>query len=128
MAVARHEEDRTFSQVLRDEVKAADGIDGRYTGGGFYHEPIVRLAARFPRRQLLFIRTEDLRTRHETTMTEVHRFLGVAPDPVPLARQLLAGLGPPMAKSDRGLLVELYGDEVSKLETFLGWDLSDWRT
>jgi hypothetical protein len=127
MAVERGLEARSFSEALRQDAAAEDGADGDYTAGGFYMAPIRDVSRHFPRQQLLFLRSEELRQHHHETMTTVLEFLGVDPSPIPEPRQLLKGSGPPMAAADRRLLVDMYRAEVGALEDFFGWDLATWR-
>lgn len=128
MAVARGNENRPFGLALREDLGAHGGAEGTYTAGGFYLRCIRALLKHFPRRQMLFLRSEDLRNRHEETVRTAYRFLGVDPDPVPEQRMLLTGPGPPMAADDRRSLVRLYEAEVRALEGFTGWNLRGWRT
>ena len=127
MLVARGLEDRPFAAVVRDDLAADGGQEGTYTAGGFYLRYIRALLERFPRRQILFLRSEDLRNRHLETLRTTYSFLGVDPDFAPDRRMLLTGPGPPLPAADRRTLVDLYVDEVRALEEFLGWELAEWR-
>lgn len=127
MAVQRNQESRTFFEVLRLDAQADEGREGAYTAGGFYLEPIKNLLGLFPRGQMLFVRSEELRCRHRCTMEVVHRFLGVDAEPIPESGELLAGSGPPMAARERRLLVTMHEAEIGHLEDLLDWDLSAWR-
>lgn len=127
MAVARGLEDRPFDLVLRDDLGLDGGTEGTYTAGGFYLHCIHRLLERFPRRQVLFLRSEDLRDRHRETMRTAYAFLGVDPDFAPEQRMLLMGPGPPLPAAYRRTLVRLYDGEIRALGDFLGWELDEWR-
>jgi hypothetical protein len=128
MMVARGVEDRPFGVALREDLEADGGAEGIYTAGGFYLRYIRGLLERFPKRQLLLLRSEDLRRRHRETVRTAYSFLGVDPDFAPEPRMLLTGSGPPLAMADRRTLVLLYEGEIRALESFLGWELGDWRS
>ena len=127
MAVARGLERRPFDLALREDLALDGGREGTYTAGGFYLPCIRGLLERFPRRQLLFLRSEDLRDHHLQTLRTAYAFLGVDPEFAPEQRMLLTGPGPPLPAADRRRLVDLYEDEVRALEEFLGWELAAWR-
>ncbi len=134
MRVGRGEEERSFTQAVGEEVaflEQPDEGDGPpqadYLGSGFYMAAIRELLRSFPREQLLLLRSEKLRSEHHRTLEEVHAFLDVRPGHVPEPKSVLAGSGRRMDETDRGVLVDLYREEVGELEQFTGWDLSGWR-
>jgi hypothetical protein len=51
--------------------------DFSYVSRGFYHQQIARFLECFPREQMLFLLSEDLKARPEETLATVHRFLGL---------------------------------------------------
>jgi hypothetical protein len=98
-----------------------------YVDRGAYASQIRRMLRHFPREQMLFLRTKDLRERHEETLVHVHRFLGV--DPVAQPRRAVnARHYAPMREADRRHLLRRFAKEVDELERLLGWDCSAWRT
>lgn len=99
-----------------------------YLSRGFYSEQLRRLWSFFPREQTLILHQEQLLEDPSTTLSRVHRFLGV--DPQPPTQTLRANSGSyasPMDPSLRAELQELFNPEISQLEQMLGWDLSHWR-
>lgn len=53
--------------------------DFSYVSRGFYHRQISRFLECFPRERMLFLLSEDLKTRPAETLAEVRRFLGLPP-------------------------------------------------
>jgi hypothetical protein len=97
-----------------------------YTDRGFYCEQIRRLWRFFPREQTFFLKTEDLRTRHEETLNHLFDFLGVRRQPVEPQVVDTSPSSSTMDVADRARLAELYEHEVRQLERLLDWDCRDW--
>ena len=62
-----------------------------YVERGFYGEQAERLLGLFPREQLLFLRSEDLRRQGGATLDRVRDFLGLAPAATPASRESHVG-------------------------------------
>ncbi|MGZ5987061.1 MAG: sulfotransferase domain-containing protein, partial [Caulobacteraceae bacterium] len=62
-----------------------------YVERGFYGEQIERLLEVFPREQLLVLRSQDLRADPAATLASVRRFLGLAMNGPPVAREVHVG-------------------------------------
>ncbi|WP_337186761.1 sulfotransferase domain-containing protein [Phenylobacterium sp.] len=62
-----------------------------YVERGFYGEQAERLLSLFPREQLLFLRSEDLRRQAGGTLDRVRHFLGLRPAAAPPARESHVG-------------------------------------
>ena len=62
-----------------------------YVERGFYGEQAERLLALFPRQQLLFLTSEDLRRDPGATLRQVRAFLGLKRAPTPTPREVHVG-------------------------------------
>lgn len=62
-----------------------------YVERGFYGEQAERLLDLFPREQLLFLKSDDLRGAPEPTLARVRAFLGLPPAPAPAPREVHVG-------------------------------------
>lgn len=99
-----------------------------YADRGFYAEQMERVFRCFPREQVHAIKFEDFRHDAQRTIDAVCNFLGIEPQKklnnvetgsTPYARQMTA--------SERQYLVDLYKNDIDRLEQLLGWDCSDWK-
>lgn len=66
-----------------EPIETAVFRDPSYINCSRYALQVGRYLDRFPREQLLIIKSEDLRWRRAETLRRVHRFLGVDPDVLP---------------------------------------------
>lgn len=127
MRVERFGETQSFSEAVRNP---SGGPRRSYVERGLYAAQIERLAAAFPDRQLLFLRSEDLRNNHRDVLDAICRFLGVdrfAPYPQPAIVNLVAGASqPPMTEDDRAFLARIYRDDTLRTQALTGLDLSRW--
>lgn len=98
-----------------------------YADRGFYSQQITRLLQYFPREQMLFLKTEELREEHERTLQRVCAFLGV--DAFPACKQeiVFSHEYDPMPPADWARLQDIFAREYAALEQLLGWDCSAWR-
>lgn len=137
MRVARGQESLPFRDALAcepDRLAAAAGdfrlasplVRHSYVSRGLYAEQIRRLLRFFHREQVLVLRSDHLRDRHEETLSRVHSFLGLSGRALPEPRRVLVGEGPPMRAEDRAYLRDVFAPSVRELEQLLEWDLSEW--
>jgi hypothetical protein len=84
------------------------------------------MLAHFDRRQLLFLRTEDLAARPTALTDQVTAFLGLSPAPKDVALTPPSD-HPPMDATDRRFLHAIYEPELDRLEALLDWDCTAWR-
>jgi hypothetical protein len=95
---------------------------------GFYASQLERVFALFPREQVLLIKYEDFRRDYASTINGVFDFLGVRR--LTNLRNKEQNAGPYQRKitaEERAYVAHLFDDEITRLETMLGWDCSDWR-
>ncbi len=98
-----------------------------YLDRGFYARQLRRLFAVVPRRQVLVLRSEELRRDHYATLRRVFEFLSVDPG-VRVEPAVIHGRtyeAPLPADLERALMAH-FADDIRDLEKLLGWDLSDW--
>lgn len=80
-----------------------------YVERGFYGELAERLLGLFPRDQLLFLTSDDLRANPAATLARVRTFLGLPPAPPPKAREVHVG-------RDMAYPSELTAEDVAHLQ------------
>lgn len=97
-----------------------------YFDRGLYTKQIKRFLKYFPKDQMLFIKTKNLKTNHHQVLKKTFKFIGVTSDYKIAPQEVSAQNYPPMSKQDRSRLVAMYNKEISSLEKLLSWDLSDW--
>jgi len=133
MEFGRGTETLRFSDAIRVGRSRFTGCQHRlfsYVERGFYSEQVDRLASFFPAAQLLFLRTEDLRQRHRTTLDRVCDFIGVGRfakyPPAARVLPLEPASVPPPADTDLSYLHDLYFDDIERTARLTGLDLSAW--
>jgi hypothetical protein len=134
METGRHWDSASFPEAIATEAQRCREALPRqhrvfsYVSRGFYSEQLRRLWSFFPQEQTLIMRQEELLEDPSGTLSRVHHFLGVEPQPP--AKPLRANSGhytSPMDPAIRIQLQQLFDPEISQLEQLLGWDLSHWR-
>ena len=130
----RKQEDLGFLEAIREEknrLRAVLPLQLRrhsYLDRGFYFEQIERVFRLFPRAQVRVIKFEEFRQRTAEVVNDVFRFLGVSPLPnVRNREQNRIRYERRMTPQERQYLVDIYRDDISRLEELLGWDCSDWK-
>lgn len=134
MQRSRGNEPLSFAEALKaepDRLETASPVTQRrhsYVSRGFYAQQLARLFARFPRDQVLVLRSDRLRNEFAAVVMEVLDFLGLEPSGRIEARNAHEGAyDAPLSADDRAWLVERYDADLSELEKLLGWDLAAWR-
>jgi hypothetical protein len=93
---------------------------------------VVRLLKHFPRDQLLFLKSEDLLSRHVDILGQVTDFLDVSPIGQIQKRtdnarpSMVTGLTP--LKKDRDFAVRILQQDLDKFSILTGLDVADWPT
>jgi len=98
-----------------------------YVQRGFYHHQITRLFSLFPPEQCLILRNRDLRGIHAQTLQKIFGFLGVSRIDPPEPEVVHTRSYPPIPPAADRMLRLLYRRDITRLETLLGWDCSDWK-
>jgi hypothetical protein len=95
---------------------------------GLYHAQLQRMLEAFPERQVRVYWYEDYRTRPMQMLAEIFEFLGVNPAfrPDMSKRYLESQTAISLEPQDRDLLTQFYRDDIEKLASLLGRDLSHW--
>jgi hypothetical protein len=118
--------------VAAEPARLAAGPSGQcrvysYLDRGFYARQLRRLFRVVPHRQVLVLRSEDLRRDHHATLRRIFAFLGVDPgvriEPAVIHERAYEAPLPGGLKRE---LTERFADDIRDLERMLGWDLSDW--
>ena len=102
-----------------------------YFSRGLYAQHLARFFDRFPRKQILVLRYEDLASRVERVAAAFHRFLGVVDMPATalgLGRinEAAAALSEPLSLALRRRLARCYRAPNVKLTALLGPDFELW--
>jgi hypothetical protein len=129
MEVTRKKEIMSFGQAIREgrERNSSQHRVFSYVERGFYSKQIQRVLSHFPREQVLFLKTEDLREKHARTLNSVCAFLGVgAFDTMPLGAyvNVRRSHAAPMDEVDRAYLADLFRDDIKTTEQMTGLSLA----
>lgn len=122
----------SFDEAVRHELRETQEVGERldkvhsFLHRGFYAPQIQALWSRFGRDQVLVFKHADLLLKHEETLMRVFAFLGVPHASVPLQSVHIGSYESGMSPSTRTDLLQMYRDDVLKLERLLGWDCADW--
>ncbi|MGK7909988.1 MAG: sulfotransferase domain-containing protein [Synechococcus sp.] len=98
-----------------------------YIDRGFYCQQLERIWCFFPKRQTYIIKSENLRENPIETLREIASFLGV--DDFSDVACIDAHSIPyttEMTEREYQYLVDVFSDEIQRLEKILGWDCSSW--
>lgn len=98
-----------------------------YIDRGYYTRQIRRMSIYFPREQMLFLKTEDLRENHQESLSKVFDFLGVEAYGAIRKSIVFSKEYSPMAPKDKRYLVNKFHMEIKALERLLSWDCSTWK-
>jgi hypothetical protein len=100
-----------------------------YVSRGFYFRQIERFRQRFPASQIHVLTTEDLWNRHDESLKDIYRFLGIKNlEFLPPQKRVFSGDTRPVVPPGLRLFLRLFfRREVGRLEAMLGRDLSAWK-
>jgi len=103
-----------------------------YVERGFYAEQVRRVLALFPREQVLFLLSHNLRDHHSSTLARIAAFLNISPFPETGPKREHAhpdiALPSTVTKEDRALIAGLVRDDVRAFARLTGLDVNDWKT
>jgi hypothetical protein len=138
MEYARGQETLPFSEAIR---AGRDRMNGRpelgperrtysYIERGLYADQVERARIFFPREQLLFLRSEDLRDDRTATLARIATFLGIARFPATTERHGDARAEPSCTMkppdADRMFIGTLVRDDLRRFATLTDLDISAW--
>jgi hypothetical protein len=132
MEKQRKTEPLSFSDAIRTEEKrwsdplSIQRLVYSYVDRGFYTRQIKRMLHYFPKDQMLFIKTEDLKTNHYGTLNRVFDFLNITRIDTIKPQTVFSQKYPEMDIEDRKYLLNKFNDSITDLEQLLGWDCSSW--
>ncbi len=140
MEYARGDEPLPFAEAIREGRRRMDGLSAfaperrvhSYIERGLYSEQVRRALAHFPREQLLFLRSEDLRDDHTATLARIAAFLGVSPFPDSGPKRERPGASADFpatpTEADREIVVRLVREDLREFKALTGLDISGWST
>lgn len=101
-----------------------------YVERGLYAGQVRRLLELFPRRQILFLRTEDLWLRTQETVSAVERFIGV-PQALRVSSRYIVPVHTTqvgvMGADVRARLDSLFAPDIAETAKLTGLDLAHWQ-
>lgn len=115
-------------QKQREETSARFARGDAYIDRGLYTSQIERVFRFFPRNQVLIIKYESFRENYSATLDTIFDFLGI--ERLRGVKNTEQNVGPyqrKMTADERRYVSAIFDEDISKLETLLGWDCSDWR-
>ncbi|WP_395337628.1 sulfotransferase (plasmid) [Novosphingobium sp. BL-8H] len=140
MEFARRAENLDFRRAIREGRNRLSDLprnapawrEYSYLERGLYGEQIEKALQLFPADQMLFLRSEDLRDDHVTTLKSIEEFLGISPFPDTgpkrehrrYATPETSGAGP----DDLALIARFVALDLEKFSQLSGLDISGWPT
>lgn len=115
-------------QKQREETSARFARGDAYIDRGLYTSQIERVFRFFPRSRVLLIKYESFRENYSATLDTIFDFLGI--ECLRGVKNTEQNVGPyqrKMTADERRYVSAIFDGDVSKLETLLNWDCSDWR-
>ena len=98
-----------------------------YVARGRYGECLARLLSRFPRSQVLLLRSEDLFRDHQAVLAQVAAFLNLAPfGPQPPVHAFAGANQEPVAPADADYVRQLLRDDMACFAALSGLDIRAW--
>jgi Sulfotransferase domain len=98
-----------------------------YIARSLYSEQLGRVFELFPRDQVLLIKYEELGKDPSHTVATMFDFLGVARRQVKNKRRNVGSYSRQITTEEREHVSAIFDEEISKIESLLGWNCSDWR-
>ena len=134
MVSQRGEEVLCFSDAIRAEDERLASAPNRqhrvysYMTRGLYHQQLQRMLRLFPANQIYIARAEQLFDDPNTILTDIHRFLGVAPQPPQNhEHQRIGTYSSSLSRDDWMYLYGKLIEDIEALEHLLNWDCSAWK-
>jgi len=135
MEYARGAEREPFAWCIREGRQRLFGAEPwghhrafSYVERGFYAEQLERLFAVFPHKQVLILRSEDLKRHPARPLAQVRDFLGLGGAPTPAAREVHVGrdidYGSALTPQDVTWLRDLYARDQARLRALAGFSYS----
>ena len=95
---------------------------------GFYSDQIKQIQSTFNNDQLLLLQNESLRNDPNKVLGKVAKFLSISSFETVEHVEIHTRSYPIELSNDEfDFLHIFYKDEILKLESLLGWDLSEWK-
>lgn len=133
MEKRRKAEKFPFSMAIRlEKLRCASAFPKQhrvysYIDRGFYSKQIKNMLKYFSSEQILFLRTEDLRQKHDITINRICDFLCIERLNHTKSEIIFSNEYEEMRLIDKKFLQNKFHNEINKLEVLLGWNCSDWK-
>jgi hypothetical protein len=141
MEYERGDETLSFAEAIREGRRRMEGLPPlarerrifTYVERGLYGEQVRRALTHFPREQMLFLRSEDLRDNHVATLARISTFAGLPPfpdlgakreHPRPAVSRLLST----PTDDDHALIADFVRDDLRDFAMLTGLNISNWPT
>ena len=98
-----------------------------YSDRGFYSEQIRRIWRFFPKKNVLFIKSEELLNNPQKIVNQVCDFLKI--ETIKIEKQIIDGAvkyNRTISSDEKKYLIKLYEYDIKQVERMLNWNCSDW--
>ena len=98
-----------------------------YVQRGFYSEQIRNIFRFFDKKQVLFIKSENLKKNPQTEIDRVCDFLNI--EKIKIEQNIIDGAvkySRKMSLEEKNFLMNTYEYDIKAVERLLNWDCSDW--
>jgi len=138
MEFGRGAENLDFSHAIREGRARLGGLPRNaepwrgfsYLERGRYGEQVERALKVYPRENLLFLRSEDLRDDHSATLEKISRFLGIVPFPKSGPKREHGRYSTPGVEGPRcddlAYVAEFVEDDLERFRDLTELDISHW--
>ena len=118
----------SFDEAIKDEIKKGVILGEGFIGKGFYMDLIENLLKHYPRQQVLFIISEQMKKDMQGTYQRLFEFLGLEDYPINFDRDVLVSpKDKEMDVSTQECLRGIYHSSNERLFQFLGGRVPEWE-
>lgn len=98
-----------------------------YISRGFYMEQLERIWKYFPSKNILILKTEDLKEHPSSSLNNIYQFLKISNYKTPSPRKVHSlPYELPIGKKEKDYLLSIFEPEIKALEKKLSWDCTSW--
>jgi hypothetical protein len=134
MEYEKHKEkDDFFVAIKKEKNREKRGIYKQsrvfsYLKRGLYSRQINKILEYFDRRQLMIIRSKELKDNPQKTLSQIAEFLQISPFGYFESKKIHSGkYKRKINENEKFFLKNFYRNEIDTLESLLNWDLSEWK-
>lgn len=124
LEIAKKKEGKNI--IIDQEGKLSTNTIEQYLEFGRYSNQIKSFQNSFSSKQMLFLKTEDLLKDHSKSLNLIFNFLEIPHVSIP-KRIVHSHKDVEMSEVAKTILRKEYYEEITQLESILGWDLNHWK-